>query len=119
MGEKTMHTIGIDEVHGVGTAHLLGDPGALQNAVCGGSQKATAGPSRSWHGSPKKAGELITQRWGKKLAYAVPSNEECSAKKDGLGCTDTFVRIWRSNPGRNDHTGEVFQRVRVRTRLGD
>ena len=45
-----------------------------------------------------KRGKLVTTRWGKKLAYAVPRMKN-SPLEHGLGCTETLVRIWRSNPG--------------------
>lgn len=44
-----------------------------------------------------KRGELVSQRWGKKLAYAVPRMKNAPLEH-GLGCTDTLVRIWRSDP---------------------
>jgi hypothetical protein len=44
-----------------------------------------------------KRGKLVSRRWGKKLAYAVPRIKN-SPLEHGLGCTETLVRTWLSDP---------------------
>ena len=49
-----------------------------------------------------KKRKLVSRRWGKKLAYAVPRLKNTSLEH-GLGCTETLIRIWLS-----DKTGTIL-----------